>query len=507
MATRTVMRGGIKYEVAVASPNTARINQIYNQLAKAERADVWGGAPLDAADKRRLMNEARAQEAQEREDRAVDAFIAAHPKAPEVANPDKEDMADVGLSQRRIKPVTDLDGYVPKDRHYIDDANLKVMSNAQRDALVPTLAEKFRKQLAEKKKPGGFVHVAIEPGDEGEFGDKLVNMAFQSAGLGPQHSQISDFFREHDRFEQSLTPPSNDFVGYTFFTRPRLNLSDVNLVADRTFAPMMTTRVTDAAFAIRCLLDTEWADQHASQAQTCPLFNIQNPFNTLWGNACRGISGIQDPTVAVETTSPGYFGEEQTIAIGGDENNKTIDVTCNFRDTVGTPVAMSFEWFRKYLVNLGLGDFTQYPKDIDANRLGYTISIYRFLVDRSWKTITKCCKLTGCFPVHSPIGTIFNKSSGERRVTALDEFSITFKCNHVDFVDNIIFHEFNMLVRRFVGVGKADKIKAYGYEASDNHRGIPYIRVGPHGNELVFAKFDNDEVARDTGFISGTGLI
>ena len=511
MGTTTVMHGGVKYKISTGNANPTRVRQIYNKLAKKERAEVWDGAALDAEDKRRIMSEARAQEENERANAAIARFKAAHPQESkaEVSEPAEDDKGDVGLSQRRLKPVTSLDGYVPADKRYIDDANKKVMTNAQRDALVPALAEKFRKALAEKKKPGGFVHKPISPPSDGEFGDKLVDMAFQAAGLGKQHSQVSNFFRNHDRFEQALTPPANDFVGFTFFTRPRLNLSDVNLAGDRVFAPMMTTRVTDAAYAIRCLLDTQFCDDNLAQASSCPLFDIRNPFNTLWCNACRSVSGFNDPTVATETSNPGYFGEEQTVAIGGDENNKTTDITCTFRDTVGTPVAMSFEWYRRYLVNLGLGNFSQYAKDIDANRLGYTISIYRFLVDRTWKTITKAAKCTGCFPAHSPIGVPFNKNSGERRVGALDEFSITFKCNHVDLVDNIIFHEFNMLVRRFNGnMNKYKQIRAYGYEASDNHAGIPYIRVGPHGNELVFAKFDDDSaIGMNNGFVSGTGLI
>ena len=511
MATKTVTYNGVTYNVPIGEANANRVRQIYNNLAKKERAEVWDGAALDAEDKRRLMSEARAQEEDERTKAAMTQFTANAKKqntsSGDAVQPSNEEEGDVGLSQRRLKPVTALDGYTPKNDVYLKDANARVMSNAQRDALVPALAEKFRKALAEKKKPSGFVHRPISPPNEGEFGDKLVDMAFQAAGLGKQHSQIANFFRNHDRFEQALTPPANDFVGFTFFTRPRLNLSDVNLAGDRVFAPMMTTRVTDAAYAIRCLLDTQFCDDNMSSASSCPLFDIRNPFNTLWCNACRGVSGFNDPTVAVETSNPGYFGEEQTTAIGGDENNKTTDITCTFRDTVGTPVAMSFEWYRKYLVNLGLGNFSQYAKDIDANRLGYTISIYRFLVDRTWKTITKAAKCTGCFPAHSPIGVPFNKNSGDRRVTALDEFSITFKCNHVDYVDNIIFHEFNMLVRNFVGINKYKQIQAYGYEASDNHAGIPYIRVGPYGNELVFAKFDEENIVKNTGYISGTGLI
>lgn len=511
MAQTTVTHGGVKYNIPIAKSNPARVRQLYNQMAKDERANVWGGQPLDASDKRRLMTEARAKELDERETAARNAFKAAHPIASDVADPQSDSDSlegDVGLSQRRLTPVTTLDGYVPADKRYIDDANAHVMSNAERDALVPALAEKFRKELSQKKKPGGFVHKVITPDSTGKWSDQLVDMAFQSAGLGKQHSQIANFFREHDRFDQSMVPPNNDFVGFTFFTRPRLNLSDINLAGDRVFAPMMTTRVTDAAFAIRCFLDTQFCEDNFSSASSCPLFNIRNPFNTLWSNACKGISGFQDPQVTPETTNPGYFGEEQTYAIGGDENNKTIDITCNFRDTVGSPVAMSFEWYRRYLVNLGLGNFSQYAKDIDANRLGYTISIYRFIVDRTWKTITKAAKLTGCFPVHSPIGVPFNKNEGDRRVSALDNFSITFKCNHVDLVDNIIFHEFNMLVRRYTNTSKTKQLKAYGYEASDNHAGIPYIRVGPYGNELVFAAFENDTVANpSSGFISGTGLI
>ena len=41
MATTTVNHGGVNYKVPIAPQNSARVRQIYNQLAKKERAEAW----------------------------------------------------------------------------------------------------------------------------------------------------------------------------------------------------------------------------------------------------------------------------------------------------------------------------------------------------------------------------------------------------------------------------------------------------------------------------------
>jgi len=144
----------------------------------------------------------------------------------------------------------------------------------------------------------------------------------------------------------------------------------------------------------------------------------------------------------------------------------------------------------------------QYADAIDANRMDYTVSIYRFIMDRTRKTITKWAKCTGCFPVNAPVGVPFNKNQGEQFITSADNFSIVFKANRLEYNDPIIIHEFNMLVRRYFNHASGDNdtlmgdnsaLYAYGYTAQNNFWGIPYIRNGEHGYELVWLVDQDDK--------------
>ena len=46
MATKTVTYNGVTYNVPIGEANANRVRQIYNNLAKKERAEVWDGAAL-----------------------------------------------------------------------------------------------------------------------------------------------------------------------------------------------------------------------------------------------------------------------------------------------------------------------------------------------------------------------------------------------------------------------------------------------------------------------------
>lgn len=508
MATEHVMYKGVEYNVELPASNPQKVAAYYNQYLKEEAADMGGMTELDATDRRRIMEEARAAE---REDR-IAAAVRAIKKADttdvgDLTPPEDQEEDDVGISQRRTKPVQVLANMSKANTKYVEDANARVLKTSDRDKTVNTLVDKLNKLATQR---AGTVHNAFDVNSSDKFHERLADLAYMATGKGTRKNQLAQVYTNHDRFDNGMTPPNDEYVGYTFITRPRLNLSDVNLAVDRVFAPMLTTSNTDAAFGLRCMMDTMYCKENTDRAKACPLIDIRNPFAVLWCNAVRSVSGFDDPSVVTETTSPGYFREEQTYAIGGDEMNTTKDITIGFRDYPGAPVSSSFEYYRRYLTNLGIGLFVQYPCDIDANRLGYTVSIYRFIVDRTWKTITRCAKCTGCFPVHSTIGTAFNKNDGERRISSLDNFSITFKCNHIDYLDSIVLHEFNMLVRRYAGIEKSAKVEAFGYEPQDNFSGIPYVRVGERGNELVFinqAGRANWETSGKGGNITGTGYI
>ena len=352
----------------------------------------------------------------------------------------------------------------------------------------------------------GYVTRQIPKNTEKSFLDQVVEMAYETTGAGGQHTQFAQVFSRHDRFQRSMIPKNAVFSGFTFFTRPRLCLRDYNICADRKFSILRTTDRTSVPYAIRCLLDTQFASDD-QDADRCPLFDKNNPFLVPLCNSVRSVSGFNDPALVTETTEGGFFSEDQTYVIGGDRLARTYDINCMFRDFPGSPILAIIDYWCQYMANLTDGSMQQYADAIDFNRMDYTVSIYRFLMDRTNRYIARWSKCTGCFPVSPPSGVVFNLNEGEFLVNAASEINVPFKANRIEYDDPVILKEFNMLVRRYA---KDDimngGLKAFSQVAQNNFSGIPYIRPADNmfGYELLW--LSRNKVGENPIFTGGANL-
>ena len=348
----------------------------------------------------------------------------------------------------------------------------------------------------------GYVNRLVPDNSDKKFFDQIVELAYETSGAGGQHSQLAQFFGKFDRFKRSMVTPNAVFSGHTFFTRPRLCLQDWNIIADRKFGSLRTEDPTSIPYAIRCYLDPTWAA--LANSSICPLFDRCNPFLVPLTNALKSISGFNDPALVTETTDGGFFSEDQTSVIGGDRLARTYDLNCMFRDVQGSAILAIIDYWCQYMANLQDGSMQQYADAIDANRMDYTVSIYRFLMDRTDRYITRWCKCTGCYPVSPPSGVSFNLNEGEFMVNAATNLNVPFKANRIEYDDPVILREFNMLVRRYARNGNSPftgTIQAFAQSPTNNFSGIPYIRATANGYELLWLQRDmnGEAVSKQAG--------
>lgn len=456
---------GRTFIVTVKDPDNAKIQQLANDL-KAKNPG-WS--------KSLCLSTAKAKERQERGREAYEKALKAGTLYEVQQNPQRQapnggmTKGEPGISQRS-------DDRISKQK----DANKNLY-----DALNAEIAH----LNAERSKKGRIDVAIVKPKDGDTLLEYLTNVAFQAGGKGDFNTQFANFFSRQDRFGNSMLPRNSEFAGYTFITRPRLNLTSANIIADRNFAALDTLSPNTVPFMIRCLLDTQFCKDQYDIAARCQLLDYFSPFNTLLCNAMQSCTGFNDPILQTETTEGGFFSEDQTFAIGYDRMAKTYDINIQFRDVQGGPVLALMDYWTRYIANLTDGTFIQYPDAIDCNRLDYTVSIYRFVLDRSKRFVTKWAKCTGCFPRTAPIGVPFNKNQGEHFVTASGEFAIPFVCNHIGYNDPIILKEFNMLVERYAAPVMTGKI--FNAKAENNFNGVPYILANsPSGVELAWAQLN-----------------
>lgn len=322
-----------------------------------------------------------------------------------------------------------------------------------------------------------------------------LDAIFESSGAGSFSEMFKDFFVNVDRFGYKPLPGNSEHSGLTFITRPRLNLTSMSLKQNRVFAPIDTTDTSGIPFAIRCLLDTKFCSDNFDLSCQSPLVNPYNPFFIPLTNSLASITGFPDPVIQTATTEGGFHGENQSFAIGSDRLGGTYDLTLNFNDIQNSPIRAIFQFWLTCIDCLTKGEMVAYPDDIDEQRLNYTVSIYRFLLDPTKRRITGYAKATGCFPKSMPLGAMFNFDDKSVFNEAGGKFSVPFVTNKIEYNDYGILLDFIRLCKRYcVSIEKLDDLEdVNGVDPNINFKGLPYIETGtkdyyikdPMGNKVL----------------------
>ena len=328
---------------------------------------------------------------------------------------------------------------------------------------------------------------------------ELIELLYRYTGQGSLVNQTELFFSRFDRYGINTLPSNVEHAGLTFFTRPKLPLTRGNLHQVPSLIGLDVDDPKTFAYAIRCWLDTKFCKSgvNLENVAKCPFFNNKSAFNIPLSNACVAQSGWPDPFIQTYTTVGGFFQEDQTFPIGSDRLRKTYDLNFTFKETQGGPIlAMLYAWY-EVMASLTEGSMVAYAEDIDAQRMCYTVSIYRFLLDPSKRHITHYAKATGCFPKAPPMGALFNRSVGETAVEAAKEISIPFVANKIEYDDPRILLDFNLLVTRY-----CPDIHTYPIlrpESYNNFKGLPFVISTQYGLEMAFREPEDQAYLDETG--------
>lgn len=335
--------------------------------------------------------------------------------------------------------------------------------------------------------PNGITDVTIKSYDDASSNlrEKIGNLLYQSNGAR-QFTSFQDSMYGIDNVKNTIYMPELEGHGFTFITRPKLNLSPTSIRNDRILSLLNVMQADTIQYAMRALLDTNISRIFGVTTSVSPYLNESNPFIPILSNRLLSLNGWPDPTIDIETTQGGFFSESITYPKGSDMLARNYDISATFNDIQGSIIfTMMMLWVRWiFLANRGL--ITAYVEDIEARRMCFTSSIYRFVMDPSNRYITKWAKATGCFPRSVPAGAYFNYDANANNVETSMNLSIPFTVSgKVEYMDPITLREFNMLVERRTGGAISKLTPAVRYNRlSSNFRCIPYIDLSYGSNEL-----------------------
>lgn len=280
------------------------------------------------------------------------------------------------------------------------------------------------------------------------------------SGLGYIGAGITQAYSGFNIYGTGVPAPlNNEHQGFTFFTRPLLNLSYDNITQDRSMTLMLTEAAESMPRAVRAFLDPVGAKGYAMLGKTdkryihpphdSPLVDNNSAFLNVLSNTLLSLTGWPDPTVDTYTSKEGAYKESFSMMDGTCKMFGTWTMNASFRNIVTDPISYLMHVWTQYgsLVKEGVMD--PRPELLLENEVDYMTRCYRFIMDPSRTYILKAAACGAAFPTANSLGAHFNFNSDKPFNRDVDQISVSFQCMGAAYYDPIILYEFNRVVSMF----------------------------------------------------------
>lgn len=285
----------------------------------------------------------------------------------------------------------------------------------------------------------------------------------------------------------TVLPRAKDSYGFTFFTRPQLNLTTMNLSNYRGFYNLLTSNPISYQRYTRLMLDPRLSIVNKME---CPFVDPYNAFIPILTNNIVSVSGWPDLTVPTHTSEAGLYGEEHTFVDGVTNHYESFDVDVTLKNTRGNPLLYFFYIWIKYESLVFEGILNPYLDMITENEIDYNTRIYRIVLDTTKRYVTYIGATGASFPVNVPTGSLFDYNIDTPLNTKNSEISIRFRSmGFIAFEDylKLAFNQtvaiFNPDMRKILQHDLSDASEeARARELGDTPYSIPgtdYIKI-PH---------------------------
>lgn len=318
---------------------------------------------------------------------------------------------------------------------------------------------------------------------------------FQTTSIGSLDKAIgNNLYGINHRQTPGLVPSNKDTYGLTFFVRPQLNMQSDNIRNMRIFSPLLSSNPLTMQRFVRTTLDPRQMVGYKLDnffnvpAIDCPVMDNNMAFIPILTNGLNSISGWPDITVPQFTTEPGLYNESWSIVDGVAVYRETFDIDASFRNIKGDPILYMFYIWLHYQAAVFEGKLVPYLDMITENEIDYNTRIFRLVLDKEKKYVTKIAATGPCYPISVPTGSFFDYNNEKPYNDQNKDITIRFRCMGVDFFDDILIKEFNDTVVIF-NPAMSDNLRATEMRkvpkelsALFNHRCYP--RINPNNNEL-----------------------
>lgn len=271
-----------------------------------------------------------------------------------------------------------------------------------------------------------------------------LNRIYMHGPYGKMDSVYADAFRGlNHRKAPTALPKNREQTPLIFMTRPRLNLSDDNLRADRKFNSLAIGGRESLARAVRCLLDYRLM---ARDKITSPFVDNRQAFIPIFMETATSVSGWQDIAAQTYTAPDGKMQESYGWVDGPVDIYRAFDIDLSFRNVEGNPAIFILAMWMYYQAYVFSGVLVPYPEYIMARRRDFDSRIFSVVLKSDGITVSQVLCCGAAHPVSVSSAGAHNFEFGKTLNDANDIVTARFRAYGQMHFDDIVIDQFNKAV-------------------------------------------------------------
>ena len=276
--------------------------------------------------------------------------------------------------------------------------------------------------------------------EEMVFNEDMFNKIIQETTVeGIEENRLVNVLYGLSPFQSTVLPKVNDDDKiHVFFTRPDMNLSQNNIVRDRTAIGIQKNNESIQKY-IRLLLD-----QKQNVDTTSSVLDAHNPFIPIASNLLETMSGFPDIVLESWISKTGIRKEQWGYGDGYTKIHYTFNLDATFTNVIDEPIPLLISTWMNYISNVREGVFMPHVHNLSPRRTDYQTAIWVIVTNKN-KRIKKIAR-TIAYPIADPKGRNFNFTRNESKLNEGSKVNVRFKCFGVEYNDPILLLEFNTLM-------------------------------------------------------------
>jgi hypothetical protein len=316
---------------------------------------------------------------------------------------------------------------------------------------------------------------------------------------------------DHDNIK-TYNPMARTLQGLVFWVRPGLNMSGGNIGQSRVLAPLLSGANLSVQSYIRHMLDPRvlggFTPPRGSGNAGSDNGYIDNKqaFIPIMTNSVKTVSGWPDLVSKQFVDEAGLQGQTFTMVDSECSMRENVEITATFNNSAGEPILNMMNVWIQYMGLVFNGKLTPYPDYVVQNELDYNTRIFRVLLDKTGRYVTKIAATGPGIPLALGIGAGFDYTSDTPYNEQNETLDVRFQFHGVEYNDPILVIDFNTVVSIFNPdmTAKAGMTKIpFGLRRYYKHMGYPWI--DPNTMEYQVWVPD-DQVFERTNLLLRTGM-